>query len=457
MKRVVSHMTKTGIASGKQLRLPFRTKGDEIRFMNMKEGAPVKHVIAEPLLERVLERGNMFTALQQVMENKGCGGVDGLNVDELPAYLKEHWPRLRVELRTGSYKPQPVKRVTIAKPGGGERHLGIPTVVDRLIQQALLQVLQREWDPTFSDSSYGFRPERNAHQAVRAARGFIRCGHKWVVDMDLEKFFDRVNHDVLMHRVQQRVDDPVVVVLIYRYLKAGVLSHAGYQDSDEGTPQGGPLSPLLSNLLLDDLDKELERRGHKFARYADDCNIYVKSRRAGNRVMRSVSHFLSRRLKLNVNEEKSAVDRPWRRKFLGFTFRTHKDVRIRVSPESERALKQKVRVITKRTRGLSFDTIVEELSKYLRGWVGYYQLNEIKRPFTELDKWIRRRLRCYAWKQWGRSGYRRLRELGISVRLAWNTSKSAHGPWRLSHSPALNYAMPKTYFVERGLPSLTDW
>jgi len=450
-------MTKARIAPGKQLRLPFVAKGGETRFGKLKEDAPVRHATAEPLLERVLERGNMFMALQQVMDNKGCGGVDRVHVDDLPAYLKEHWPRIREELRNGSYKPQPVKRITIPKQGGGERHLGVPTVVDRLIQQALLQVLQPEWDPTFSESSYGFRPERNAHQAVRAARRFIRSGRRWVVDMDLEKFFDRVNHDVLMHRVRQRIHDPAVVRLIQSYLKAGIMSHTGYHESEEGTPQGGPLSPLLSNLLLDDLDKELERRGHSFARYADDCNIYVRSRKAGERVMRSVSRYLARKLRLKVNEEKSAVDRPWRRKFLGFTFRTHKGVSIRISPESERTLKQKVRVLTLRTRGLGFDTIVEELSRYLRGWVGYYQLNEIKRPFTELDKWIRRRLRCYAWKQWGRAGYRRLRELGVSVRLAWNTSKSAHGPWRLSHSPALNYAMPKTYFEERGIPSLSDW
>jgi RNA-directed DNA polymerase len=398
----------------------------------------------------------MFTALDQVMSNKGCGGVDGKNVEDLPAYLREHWPRIREELRRGRYKPQPVKRVIIPKAGGGERYLGVPTVVDRLIQQALLQVLQPEWDPSFSESSYGFRPNRRAHQAVLAARGFIRRGYCWVVDMDLEKFFDRVNHDILMHRVRQRVDDPLVVRLIRSYLKAGVMSDGGFHESTEGTPQGGPLSPLLSNLLLDDLDRELERRGHCFARYADDCNIYVKSRAAGERVMTSISRFLSVKLKLRVNKEKSAVDRPWRRTFLGFTFRSHGGVSIRISPKAENRLKQKVRELTRRTRGCGFDWIVEELSRYLRGWLGYFQLNEIRRPFVELDKWIRRRLRCYAWKQWDRAGYRRLRALGISVELAWNTSKSAHGPWRLSRSPALNYAMPKTYFEERGLPSLAD-
>lgn len=450
-------MTKTGTAPGKQLRLPSVPQGGETRLGVVKDDAPVRHARAGSLLERVLERGNMLLALQQVVGNKGCGGVDEMSVEDLPAYLKEHWPRLREELRAGSYRPQPVKRINIPKPGGGERRLGVPTVVDRLIQQALLQVLQPEWDPGFSDSSYGFRPERNAHQAVRAARGFIKSGHRWVVDMDLEKFFDRVNHDVLMHKVRQRVHDPTVVQLIHKYLKAGVMSSRGFHEPSEGTPQGGPLSPLLSNLLLDNLDKELERRGHKFARYADDCNIYVKSRRAGERVMRSISRFLARKLRLKVNQEKSAVDRPWRRKFLGFTFRSYKGVRIRISSESERTLKQKVRTITQRTRGISFSAVIEELARYLRGWIGYYQLSEIKRPFSELDKWIRRRLRCYAWKQWGRSGYRRLRELGVSVRLAWNTSKSAHGPWRLSHSPALYYAMPKTYFEEQGLPSLADW
>jgi len=383
MKRVVIQMTKTGTAPGKQLRLPFVSQRGEARFGELKEDAPVRHV-AGSMLERVLERSNMFLALQQVMVNRGCGGVDGVSVDELPAYLKEHWPRIREELRRGSYKPQPVKRVAIPKPGGGERHLGVPTVVDRLVQQALLQVLQPQWDLSFSDSSYGFRPGRNAHQAVRAARDFIKSGHRWVVDMDLEKFFDRVNHDVLMHRVRQRVDDPIVVRLIHKYLKAGVMSKAGFHDSPEGTPQGGPLSPLLSNLLLDDLDKELERRGHKFVRYADDCNIYVKSRRAGERVMESISRYLARKLKLKVNKEKSAVDRPWRRKFLGFTFRSHKGVSIRISPKSEGVLKQKVRTITKRTRGVSLGSILEELSRYLYGWIGYYQLSEIKRPFVEL-------------------------------------------------------------------------
>lgn len=439
-----------------QLRLPFGNKGGETQPGNVKEDAPVKH---EPgvLLERVLERSNMFEALRQVMSNKGCGGIDGMDVENLPAYLKEHWPRVREDLRSGKYKPQPVKRITIPKSGGGERHLGVPTVLDRLIQQALLQVLQPEWDPTFSESSYGFRPNRHAHQAVRAARGFIREGYSWVVDMDLEKFFDSVNHDVLMHRVCRRIDDPLVVGLIHSYLKAGVMTGSRFHDSPEGTPQGGPLSPLLSNLLLDDLDRELERRGHRFARYADDCNIYVKSLKAGKRVLQSISRFLEKRLKLKVNAQKSAVDRPWRRTFLGFTFRSHGGVSIRISPKSEGKLKQKVREVTRRTRGCSFDFVIDELSKYLRGWIGYFQLNEIHRPFIELDKWIRRRLRCYAWKQWERSGYRRLRDMGISVELAWNTSKSAHGPWRLSRSPALNYAMPKAYFKEQGLLSLADW
>jgi len=457
MKRVVNLRTNTSRAPGKQLPLPFRSKGGETCVGKWKEDAPVTHEPAESLLDRVLERRNMLTALDQVISNKGCGGVDGMTVEDLPACLKEKWPQIREELRNGSYKPQPVKRVTIPKPGGGERHLGVPTVVDRLIQQALLQVLQPEWDPTFSESSYGFRPNRRAHQAIVAARGFIRRGYSWVVDMDLEKFFDRVNHDLLMHRVRQRIDDPQVARLIQRYLKAGVMCKTGFYESGEGTPQGGPLSPLLSNLLLDDLDKELERRGHCFARYADDCNIYVKSRKAGERVMASISRFLNGKLRLKVNEEKSAVDRPWRRTFLGFTFRSHGGVRVRISPKAEHNLKRKVRELTKRTRGCGFDRVVEELSRYLRGWLGYFQLNEIKSPFVELDKWIRRRLRCYIWKQWGKSGYRRLRQLGISVELAWNTSKSAHGPWRLSRSPALNYAMPKTYFEERGLPSLADW
>ena len=452
MKRVVNRKTSQGIASGKQLALSLE-RGDETLTGELKEDAPVTR---DSMMERVLARANLIAALKRVTRNKGSGGVDGMSVEALPQYLKEHWPRIRRELLEGRYQPQPVKRVSIPKPGGGERHLGIPTVVDRLIQQALLQVIQPEWDRSFSGYSYGFRPNRSAHQAIAQAQGFIREGYRWVVDMDLEKFFDRVNHDKLMHRVKRRIEDRRVLRLINGYLNAGVMTGYQVEPSTEGTPQGGPLSPLLANLLLDDLDKELERRGHRFVRYADDCNIYVKSKRSGERVLASVTRFLLRRLKLKVNQNKSAVDRPWRRTFLGFTFSYRGGIRIKVSEKAAASCKSAVRRLTKRTRGQSLRHVIADLRKYLLGWKAYYGICQVKRTFVELDKWIRRRLRSYAWKQWGRSGYRQLRRLGIDVRLAWNTAKSAHGPWRLSRSPALNHGMPTSYFSGMGLPSLAD-
>lgn len=418
-----------------------------------KEDTPV---IEHPLLERILARSNMITALRQVRKNKGSPGVDGMTVDELAPYLKLSWSHIRESLLSGTYTPKPVKRITIPKPGGGERHLGIPTVMDRLIQQAILQVLQAEWDPTFSESSYGFRPGRSAHQAVETSRTFLKQGLRWVVDMDLEKFFDRVNHDTLMVRVRARISDKRVLRLINAFLKSGVEIDGSYERTQEGTPQGGPLSPLLANLLLDDLDKELERRGHRFCRYADDCNIYIRSKRAGARVLKSITRFLETKLKLKVNEKKSAVARPWRRVFLGFTFTRKPPYRIKVSDKAIETLKKKVKRLTRRTRGYSFPRIISELKVYLRGWKGYFDLTEITYHLRDTDKWIRRRLRCYIWKQWGRRGYRELRKRGITRDLAWNTAKSAHGPWRLSGSPALSYAMPNKYFASLGLPALAD-
>jgi len=406
-------------------------------------------------MERVLERGNLFRALRQVRENGGSPGIDGMSVDALVGYLKRRWPEIREELLQGSYWPQPVRRVEIPKPDGGRRTLGIPTVLDRLIQQALLQVLQADWDRGFSEHSYGFRPGRSAHQALSAAQGYLREGRAWVVDLDLEKFFDRVNHDKLMRRVRQQVSDRRVLVLIQRYLKAGALGAGGWIAANEGTPQGGPLSPLLSNLLLDELDRELERRGHRFARYADDCNVYVRSLKAGERVMASVTKYLVRVLKLKVNEAKSAVDRPWRRKFLGFSF-TRWPYRRRVADAALKRFKDEVRRKTCRTRGMSLHRVIAELKLYLRGWRAYFGFSEARSVFRELDKWIVRRLRCYLWKQWGGRGYRELRKRGVSVELAWNTSKSAHGPWRLSRSPALSFALPRRYFDALGLPRLFD-
>jgi RNA-directed DNA polymerase len=432
-----------------QLWLPFE-KGGELRRAEAATESPPED---EQLMERVVERDNLVRALKRVERNGGSPGVDGMTVGELAPHLKENWLRLKETLLKGAYLPSPVRRVEIPKPGGGMRKLGIPTVVDRFVQQAIMQVLQKEWDPTFSDWSFGFRPGRSAHQAVESAQRYMRKGRTWVVDIDLEKFFDRVNHDKLMEEVSKKVRDRRILRTIRRFLEAGVLEHDALHETTEGTPQGGPLSPLLANLLLDCMDRELERRGHRFVRYADDCNIYVKSKRAGSRVMRSVGEFLSRRLKLKVNEAKSAVARPWQRKFLGFST-TRFGLRRCVSREAMKRLKERVRVITQRTRGRSIKDIAAELGQYLRGWKAYFGFAEALSSLKELDSWIRRRLRCYLWKQWGRRGYRELLKRGVSRDLAWNTCKSAHGPWRLSRSPGLAFALTASYFNELGVPRL---
>lgn len=411
-------------------------------------------VALSSLMARVLARDNLLKALHRVKSNKGGPGIDGMTVERLPAYLKDHWPAIRQQLISGRYQPQPVKRVMIPKPGGGQRLLGVPTVVDRFIQQALLQILQADWDPTFSERSYGFRPDHSAHQAVTQAQQYLRAGRSWVVDLDLEKFFDRVNHDLLMRRVKQRIEDPFILRLINRILKAGVWQSGTIRPTEEGTPQGGPLSPLLANLLLDDLDKELEQRGHCFARYADDSNIYVKSERAAERVMKSITRYLGKCLRLKVNGQKSAVARPWQRSFLGFTFSGRRPNCLKVSKKALQALKQKVRQLTRRTRGHSLFRVIAEMKIALLGWKAYFGLAEVLSPLRDLDKWIRRRLRCYLWKQWGRAGYRELRKRGVARDLAWNTCKSAHGPWRLSHSPALRYGLSNKHFAGLGLPSL---
>jgi RNA-directed DNA polymerase len=405
-------------------------------------------------MEHVVERTNLSAALARVKRNGGSPGMDGMTVEELPGYLKAHWPEIREALLAGRYQPQPVKRVEIPKPGGGVRQLGIPTVLDRFIQQALLQVLQPAWDGTFSDGSYGFRPGRSAHHAIAQAQQYLKAGYNWVVDLDLEKFFDRVNHDKLMSRVKARVTDRRVLQLIDRYLKAGALTGDGFEATPEGAPQGGPLSPLLANLLLDGLDREVEKRGHRFVRYADDCNIYVRSARAGARVLASVTRYLKRKLKLVVNAAKSAVDRPWRRTFLGFSFTGRQPNRRQVSVKALKAFKQEIRRLTQRTRGVSLPQVVQEVRRYTTGWYAYFGWAEATSVFKELDSWVRRRLRCYLWKQWGRRRYRELRNRGVSRDLAWNTTKSAHGPWRLSRSPALTYALPGGYFDGLGVPRL---
>ncbi|MRR35871.1 group II intron reverse transcriptase/maturase, partial [bacterium] len=362
-------------------------------------------------MEAVVGRENMIKALHRVEANQGAAGADGMSVAGLRGCLKVQWPGIKERLLAGRYEPAPVRRVEIPKPGGGVRQLGIPTVVDRLIQQALHQVLQPVFEPEFSESSYGFRPGRSAHQAVRQARAYVAEGRRWVVDMDLEKFFDRVNHDILMSRVARKIRDKRVLGLIRRYLEAGILAEGLVRPRSEGTPQGGPLSPLLSNILLDDLDKELERRGHCFCRYADDANIYVRTRRSGERVMQSVTRFLEKRLKLNVNGAKSAVDRPWRRKFLGYTMSWHQKPKLKVSAESVKRLKGKLRETVRRNRGANLKRLArEELAPLLRGWVTYFQLTEIRGAIEELDQWLRRQLRCSQWRQWKRA-YTRARHL----------------------------------------------
>jgi group II intron reverse transcriptase/maturase len=407
----------------------------------------------EGLLERVLLRPNLQRALQQVRSNRGAPGIDGMSVDELPQYLREHWREIRARLVAGSYKPRPVRRVAIPKPDGRRRLLGIPTVLDRFIQQAIAQVVQEQWEPHFHDRSYGFRPQRSAHQALRQLQSDIRDGRRWVVDIDLESFFDRVNHDRLMNRLKRHVGDVRLLRLINRYMTAGVSVAGTIEVTRAGVPQGGPLSPVLANVVLDELDWELQRRGHRFARYADDCNIVVGSKAAGERVMASVKRFIEDSLRLTVNARKSAVDRPWNRTFLGFTV-TRNGIKLKVADKALDKLKDRVRELTRRTRGHRLADIVTELREALLGWKAYFGLTEVLSPLRDIDKWIRRKLRCYHWKQWGRRGYRELRRRGVSVREAWHTAKSAHGPWRLSQTPALALALPARYFEHLGLPCL---
>ena len=410
----------------------------------------------EPSMEAIVERNNLKKALAQVKRNKGAAGVDGMTVEDLTAYLKEHWPTIRAQLLDGSYQPQPVRRVEIPKASGGMRLLGIPTVLDRFIQQAVMQVLQADWDRTFSEASFGFRPGRSAHQAVARAQAYIASGYDHVVDIDLEKFFDRVNHDILMGLMAKRVADKRILKLVRGFLTAGVLAGGLVSPTEEGTPQGGPLSPLLSNLMLDVLDKELERRGHRFVRYADDCNIYVGSRRAGERVMAGIEQFLAKRLKLKLNKAKSAVAKPNVRKFLGFSFTSGVEPQRRIAPQAIARFKARVRELTRRTRGASLEQIVKELSRYLLGWRGYFGFCQTPSVLRALDQWLRRRLRAIAWKQWkrGRTRFAELRRRGVGKDLAARTAGSPHGPWRLSNSPALAIALPNAFLSLLGLPSL---
>ena len=410
------------------------------------------------LLERALERGNLLRALKRVERNRGAAGVDGMGVEDLRHYLKEHWLELRARLQVGTYRPSLVRRMEIPKPDGGVRKLGIPTVLDRFLQQALLQVLTPVFDPEMSASSYGFRPGRSAHQAVQAARGYVREGHTWVVDLDLKQFFDHVNHDRLMGQVARQVHDRRVLRLIRRYLQSGVMEQGVVLTAEEGTPQGGPLSPLLANIYLDELDKELEKRGHTFCRYADDCNIYVRSRRAGERVMTGVRKFREGKLKLEVNEAKSAVDRPWKRKFLGFSVLPGKAVKLRLAPESIRRVKDRVREITRRGRSQSLGKRIRGLNQYLEGWIGYFALAETPSVIEDLDKWLRHRLRACVWRQWRRvrTRYRELRALGLPENVVGFLANTRKGPWRIAQSPPLQQGLDGAYWTAHGLLDLRE-
>ena len=421
------------------------TGGDPVRRQQV-DPARRESIGEKPtkLMEVVLCRENVLAAYGRVMRNKGAPGSDGITVEGLMPYCREHWSRTREEILSGRYRPSPVRKVEIPKPGGGKRMLGIPTVVDRLIQQALLQVLTPIIDPSFSDSSFGFRPGRSAHDAVEAARGHVDAGCRWVVDLDLEKFFDQVNHDVLMARVARRIGDKRVLLLIRRFLQAGIMDEGVVTPREAGTPQGGPLSPLLSNILLDDLDKELERRGHRFVRYADDCNVYVRSKLAGERVLASVERFLAKRLRLKVNREKSGIDRPWRRQILGYTISSDDPARLRLSPKAQRRLRDRLKPLFRRARGQPIAETVATLNRTLRGWIAYYRKVEAPTPIQRVNEWIRHHLRCAIWRHWKtqRTRYRRLKARGCDPKEAYLLAYLKGGPWRCSRSKTLNYALP---------------
>lgn len=459
-------MTGDELGSGKRLEPPKgglaqRTEGEALGTLRRGEPKPANDDTAHPswkdLMEEVVTPDNVARAMKRVIANQGSPGIDGMTVNELP----EHWRRregiLREQLLAGTYKPTPVRRVTIPKSGGGERELGIPTVMDRLVQQAILQVLGPRYDAGFSSHSHGFRPNHSAHDAVLEAQSYIQEGYDWVVDVDLERFFDRVNHDVLMGRLAKKIEDKRMLKILRGFLNAGVMLNGVLIDQDEGTPQGGPLSPLLANVLLDEIDKLLEARGHRFVRYADDCNVYVRSQRAGERVMATMRKELAK-LRLRINEAKSAVDRPWNRQFLGFTFTRGRETRRRVSSRSVEKAKDRIRELTNRNRGASIGAVVEEAATYLRGWKQYFRLSQVPTPLRELDKWIRARLRLLQLKQWkrGTTAVPALIALGAPAKAARHTAQHLRRWWYAAHSPGAWLAMPPAYFDRLGLPRLTN-
>ncbi len=430
------------------------SEGSEVTMAEHPTESPAK---SDQLMEEIFERENLKKALKRVQANKGAPGIDGITVDDLPGHLRQNWPTMRTQLLEGIYKPQPVRRVEIPKPAGGARKLGIPTVIDRWLQQAVMQVLQRDWDPTFSEHSYGFRPGRSAHQAVAQMQRYVREGYTVVVDLDLAQFFDQVSHDRLMSRVAERVSDKRVLKLIRAFLKAGVVLENGLVSPTEiGTPQGGPLSPLLSNLVLDELDREIERRGHRFCRYADDINVYVRSERAGQRVMSSISRFITHRLKLLVNEAKSKVAPVEQCQFLGFSITRGAARKRCIGPKALHRFKKRIRELTRRTRGISLRRVVAELRTYLRGWSAYFGFVDARYVLRDLDSWIRRRLRNFIWKQWKTFRRRRrgLMERGIAEAPASQTAARSRGCWSTSNVPPLRYAFPNAYFDSLGLPRL---
>jgi RNA-directed DNA polymerase len=423
----------------------------------MAVGETENLAVTEQLMEEIIGKDNLEEALKQVMQNKGAAGIDGMTVEQLPAYLKENWKRIRKELMEGKYAPLAVKRVEIPKATGGVRQLGIPCAVDRFIQKAMQQVFQKHWDGTFSQHSYGFRPGKSQHQAIKQAQEYVSSGLRYVVDLDLEKFFDRVNQDVMMSRIARRVKDKRVLKLIRAFLNAGMMEDGLVKPTEEGVPQGSPISPILSNLLLDELDQELEKRGLRFVRWADDCNIYVASHRAGERVMASITKFLSKRLRLKVNEEKSAVGRPWERKFLGFTFTREKETRRRIAPETLKRVKERIRKLTSRKRGNNLKQIIKEIGSYLRGWINYFGYCETPTVLRDLNSWLRRKLRCLVWKRWKRSStrYKRLRQMGLNeLQAREGAGNGSRGPWRMSHTPSIHNALSIAYFQSLGLPTL---